>query len=254
MALAACNAQTETPVKPVAAIPISATTATECVDEPGLSYICGFQAPEDLLTMGTTGLLLASGQRRPPAITTGHMYVIDPVTRTHTELVHTASFVQQQNTSLFPDCPGPLNLEAFAVHGMSIAETAAGIFNIYTVSHGEREAIEVYDLDLHGAAPALTWRGCVVLPQDAYFNGVVRLADGGFLATRMRDANQSPGAVAPGAITGSVFEWHPGGVASSVAGTGLSLPNGIDISHRTRQHPLGTQRQAADCGRQLCCT
>lgn len=205
---------------PQAAIPLP-----DCRDEQGLTYICGLVVPEDVLSLGSTGLLLVSGHRAP-----GHMYLIDPAAGTQSELIHSASFTLQHDTTAFPDCPGPLNLQAFDVHGLSLVETSFRRFSIYTTSHGAREAIEVYDLDLRGTAPRLGWKGCIPLPQDAYFNAVARLADGGFVATRMRDANVSNDAIEPGFITGRLFEWHPGGVPQPLAGTELSLPNGIDVS------------------------
>jgi hypothetical protein len=231
--LTACGAQTEAPptsaAPPAPAVTVAATAAS-CAGEQGLTYICGMQRPEDLLPLGSTGLLLVSGQRSPPTSTQGHMYLVDPVALTQVELIHNPDFRQQPDLALSPGCPGPLNLDVFAVHGLSIAETAPGIFNIYSTSHGEREAIEIYDLDLNGAAPILTWKSCVLLPQDAYFNGVARLADGGFITTRMRDAAQNPGALPPGSITGTLYEWHPGGTPFAIAGTEASLGNGLDIS------------------------
>src|SRR4029453_15112684 len=112
------------------------------------------------------------------------------------------TFTLQHDTSAYRDCPGPLNLQAFDTHGLSLAETAPRYFNLYTTSHGAREAIEIYDLDLRGAAPRLTWKGCVLLQQDSYFNSVARLADGGFVTTRMRDANFRRTEGAPAGITG----------------------------------------------------
>jgi hypothetical protein len=46
----------------------------------------------------------------------------------------------------------------------------------------------------------------------------------------MRDANARMDEIEPGSITGRVFEWHPAGQLQPLAGTELSLPNGIDIS------------------------
>jgi len=199
--------------------------AADCSPEQGVSYLCGFIVPEDVVNVGSTGLVLASGHRAP-----GHLYLIDPAAGTSSELIHSAAFSQRHDTATFAGCPGPLNLEAFDVHGISVAETAPRRFSLYTTSHGEREAIEVYELDLSGAAPMLAWTGCVMLQQDGYFNAVVRLADGGFVATRMRDADVNNNNVPPGRITGRLFEWHPGGRVQAIAGTDLSLPNGIDAS------------------------
>jgi hypothetical protein len=200
-----------------------------CNDEQGLTYICDLVVPEDILTVGSTGLLLASGHRAP-----GHLYLIDPVARTHSELIHSAAFSSQHDTRAYPDCPGPLNLAAFDVHGLSLAEKSPRRFSLYTTSHGEREAIEIYDLDLRGAAPILVWKGCVLLQQDSYHNSVAQLADGGFVATRMRDQTFRGGGGAPVGITGHLVEWHPGGRPQPLAGTELSLPNGIDVSKDER--------------------
>jgi hypothetical protein len=201
---------------------------SECRSEQGLTYLCGFILPEDVVNVGSTGLVLASGHRAP-----GHMYLIDPAAGTWSELIHSDTFRLRHAASAWPECPGPVNLEAFDVHGISLAETSPGRFSVYTTSHGEREAIEIYDLDLRGdvpgAAPVLTWTGCVLLQQDGYFNAVARLADGGFVTTRMRDRNASTGSIR-GTISGRVFEWHPGGQLLPLAGTELSLPNGIEVS------------------------
>ena len=207
----------------------SAAAPAACRDEQGLTYICELVVPEDILTLGSTGLLLASGHRAP-----GHLYLIDPAKRTVSELIHGATFALRHDTRSYPGCPGPLDLEAFDTHGLSLAETSPKHFSLYTTSHGAREAIEIYDLDLRGAAPSLTWNGCVLLQQDSYHNSVVRLADGGFITTRMRPQSYraTPGA-APG-ITGELVEWHPGGEPQALPGTELSLPNGIDISKDER--------------------
>ncbi len=205
------------------------TPSPGCRDEQGLTYLCGLVVPEDIVTVGSTGLLLASGHRAP-----GHLYLIDPATRTQSDLIHNASFTLQHDTRAYPDCPGPLNLQAFDVHGLSLAETSPRHFSLYTTSHGAREAIEIYDLDLRGAAPILTWKGCVLLQQDGYHNSVARLADGGFVTTRMRDQTFRGGGGTPAGITGRLFEWHPGGRLQPLAGTELSLPNGIDVSKDQR--------------------
>lgn len=194
-----------------------------CPSERGISYLCGFVVPEDVLNAGSTGLVLASGHRAP-----GHLYLIDPTTGTWSELIHSPAFRSQHDTETFPECPGPLNLEAFDVHGLSLAETSPRLFSLYTTSHGEREAIEIYDLDLRRSEPVLTWKGCVILEQDGYFNSVAQLADGGFVTTRMRGKNQL--STPPGEITGHLMEWHPGGQLQALPGTELSRPNGIDVS------------------------
>jgi hypothetical protein len=220
----AAFAQSSSVAQPAAGAP-----AADCRDEQGVTYLCGLVVPEDILDVGSTGLLLVSGHRAP-----GHLYLVDPAKATQSDLIHAATFKQEHDTRAYPRCPGPVNLQAFDTHGLSLAETSPRRFSLYTTSHGEREAIEIYDLDLRGAAPALTWKGCVPLPQDSYFNSVARLSDGGFVTTRMRDKNWQRVPGAPIGITGRLFEWHPGGEPRPLAGTDMSLPNGIDVSKDER--------------------
>jgi hypothetical protein len=199
--------------------------AADCGPMDGLTFICGLSVPEDVVNVGSSGMVLASGHRAP-----GHLYLINPATGAVQELIQGPAFRQQHDRKRYPACPGPLNLKSFDVHGMSIGETAPNQFSIYTTSHGEREAIEIYELNLGGATPVLTWTGCVPLQQDGYFNSVVRLADGGFVVTRMRDVNAATSSIAPGQISGRLFEWHPGGELKPLPGTELSLPNGLEVS------------------------
>lgn len=234
-ALAACGAEPEAPTTeaPQAAAPDVAAIAppaapAACAPEQGVTYVCGTQGAEDLLSLGSTGKILASGMSSQT--TPGHMYLIDPVTQQISELVHAPNFTQAHDMAMFPTCPGPLNLAAFSVHGLSLAETAPGVFRVYTTSHGEREAIEVYELSTTGVEPALTWKGCVVLPANTFANSVAQLPDGGFVTTKMMDPTQGFASIQPGAITGNVFEWHPGSEVVAVEGTELSGANGIDVS------------------------
>lgn len=208
----------------------AAPAANDCEGEQGLTYICGLQGAEDLLSLESANLILASGMSNANANVPGHMYLIDPATHDVTELVHAANFTQAHDTAMFPECPGPLNLANFSVHGLSVAETAPQTWSVYTTSHGEREAVEVYELSLAGADPALTWKGCVVLPDNTFSNSVARLADGGFVVTKMMDPAQGFGSIQSGGITGNVFEWHPGGEVTAVEGTELSGANGIAVS------------------------
>jgi hypothetical protein len=124
-----------------AGAPTAQATApsTGCHDEQGLTYVCDLVVPEDILSVGSTGLLLVSGHRAP-----GHLYLLDPVSRTQSELIHGTTFKLQHDTGTYPGCPGPLNLQAFDVHGLSLAETSPRYFSLYTTSHGAREAIEIY--------------------------------------------------------------------------------------------------------------
>jgi hypothetical protein len=217
---------------PEIAVQPQTPAAADCAGEQGLTYICGPQGAEDLLSLGDTGMILGSGMSN--ATTTAHMYLINPDTLEFTDLIRSPNFTQAHDSAMFPDCPGPLNLDSFSVHGLSLNEKSPGVFDVYTTSHGEREAIEVYELNTTGAAPALAWKGCVVLPANTFANSVARLSDGGFVTTKMMDPSQGFGSIQGGGITGNVFEWHPGGTVEAVPGTELSGANGIAVSEDER--------------------
>lgn len=246
-ALAACGGEQEPvtpeetapPAAPPAAAtppatppPATAAAGNDCAGEQGLTYVCGPQGAEDLLLLGDTNWILASGMSGNG--TPGHMYLIDAETGDYSELIHEGNFTQDHDMALFPACPGPLDLDSFSVHGLSIDEVSPGIYSIYTTSHGAREAIEVYELSLAETEPALAWKGCVVLPANTFANSVARLDDGGFVTTKMMDPAEGFGSLASGGITGNVYEWHPGGDVFAVEGTELSGANGIVLSEDER--------------------
>jgi hypothetical protein len=132
----------------------------------------------------------------------------------------------------YPDCPGEPAADT-APHGINLRSTGPGRAIIYAVAHGPRESVEVFDLDSAGAQPVLTWIGCAVLPVGTSGNGVAALPGGeGFVVTNYLDPT-NPDPFAPmfaGQITGDVRLWQAGAGWSTVAGSGLGGPNGIEIS------------------------
>lgn len=102
------------------------------------------------------------------------------------------------------------------------------------VGHGDREAIEVFEVDARGSLPSVAWTGCVVLPDDVLANSVAILPDWGFVTTKFLDRTlpqaESMAQARQGKLNGGVFEWHPGGRVAAIPGTELSAPNGIEVS------------------------
>jgi hypothetical protein len=213
------------------------STAFAAGDSPGsadIGYVVGLQNPEDILRIGDTRWLLASGlvswTKDPNSH--GHIYLVNRLDASFEVLFPGSHPVFRQDKHRFPDCPGPLNPANFSAHGLALKQTASGRFRMYMTSHGEREAIEAFDIDARGAKPTIAWVGCVLLPEKMWGNSVAILKDGGFLATKSKDSTD-PDAFAhlvAARITGSVFEWHPGGSVKPVPGTEMSCPNGIALS------------------------
>jgi DNA-binding beta-propeller fold protein YncE len=224
------------PAPPVAAALPRA--ATDCPADGPLEYLCGLANAEDLLRLGQTHWLIASGMdgQISGSRETGHLYLIDHTTRTAQEWYPASAPRFAFDAERYPNCPGPLQVTRFSAHGLALRESAPEQFDLYITSHGAREAIEIFTIDAAGARPELTWRGCVPLPEGISANSVAILGDGGFVTTKFTDT--SPGAYAlvqRGEISGEVYEWHPGGTVAAVPGTALSGPNGIALSPDDRQ-------------------
>lgn len=211
----------------------SATASAEpdCPASGSLSYVCGLQNAEDIVRVGTTPWLVASSVAEAGSPGVGTIYLIDSEAKTAGELFPGESPDLQHDAAMFPDCPS-VDLEHLEVHGLSLRETAPGMFRLYATSHGSVEAIQVWELDATGDKPQLTWVGCVPLPDDMFANSVAILADGGFVATKFLDPTNTDrfGAISRGEVNGEVHEWHPGGTVTAVPNTELSGANGIEGS------------------------
>ena len=106
------------------------------------------------------------------------------------------------------------------------------------MQHAGRESIELFEVARADQPEvALTWRGCLLAPGDAWLNDVVAREDGGLLFTRMLARRDGLGAVVEmirggllGADTGWVIEWAGGSRYQEVPGTQAPLANGIELS------------------------
>lgn len=200
----------------------------------GIGVLVGLQNPEDIVQLGDTKWLIASGLlswTEDPA-SQGHVYLIDRLDRSFEVLFPGRQPVFRYDKATFPDCPGPIDLQKFSAHGLALKPSSAGRYRLYMTSHGAREAIEIFDIDARGARPEIAWAGCVPVPHGIWANSLAVLGDGGVVMTKSKDST-NPNAfdhLVEGRLTGQVFEWHPGGKLRPVPGTDLSGPNGIAVS------------------------
>lgn len=215
-----------------------ATDDNDCQSSGDLGYVCGPLNAEDILQLGNSKWLIVSGMNGQFSGTNeaGHIYLVNHQDKSFETFFPGANPVFEQDTEMFAACTGPLNTENFSAHGLALNEQSAGQYRLYMTSHGEREAIEVFDVDARGDKPAITWVGCVMLPEKIWANSVAILSDGGFVTTKFMDPTNpgSFGEILQGKVNGIVYEWHPGGEVSTIAGTELSGPNGIVVSEDDR--------------------
>ena len=211
------------------ASPALAEDAANCEEDQGMVFVCGPQNAEDLVRVPGTDWIIASGMSGPDV--SGHMYLLDPAGKRFEEVYPGRAPVHRWNQSAFPDCPGDLNVADFSAHGLAIRPTGNGKHQLYVTSHGERESVEIFEVDARGEQPTLAWIGCVVMPQHASINSVAPLPRGGFITTRiMGEGPEAVGSIIDGEITGYLYEWRPGGSVTALAGTEMSGPNGIEVS------------------------
>ena len=122
------------------------------------------------------------------------------------------------------------------LHGLSLRTASNGRYTVYATNHGGRESVEVFELDVSGAAPTATWVGCVVTPDNMALNSVAAFTDGSLVATVLI----LPGKTFEDAFaqrnTGVVLAWKPGDKTFQVLpGTELSANNGIETSPDDRE-------------------
>ena len=203
-----------------------------CNEDPGITYICGLTNAEDLLALGDSGMILTSGMSSEGG--NGHLYLVNTRDNSWEDLVGGTNFLQDFDNSLYPACSELFNVNNFSAHGLALKEIEQNFFDLYMTSHGAREAIEIFKLDLRSGSAILTWRGCVPLDESIMHNSVAILSDGGFVTTQFMVWEEGLAPAVSGETRGSVVEWHPGGAPEIVLGTELSAPNGIVVSNDER--------------------
>jgi hypothetical protein len=214
-----------------AAIVMAAASAVHgaeeaCENFEEYSYICGPVSAEDLVLVPGTRWVVASGFAGNVPL-----YLVDSEQKTWSELYPAGQPRAAQDMATYGACPGSPDPNGFVGHGLHIRPGADGHSTLYVVGHGEREAIEVFDVDANGDVPVLTWTGCVMTPDGMEANSVAALADGSLLATIPLHTGISINEALAGRQTGAVYQWSPGDAGfTMIEGTEMPYANGIEVS------------------------
>ena len=202
-----------------------------CSPTGGLNFICGLQAPEDLVLVPGTRWLIASGMSAGSGL-----HLIDTQAKTARTFFGAGAAGARADKAKFATCPGPLDPKQAILHGLSLRPAQAGRYTLYATNHGGRESIEVFDLDASGAAPAATWIGCVLMPNGWAANSVAVFNDGAIVATVLVLPGKTFQDVWAGQNTGVVVMWTPGSKEfRTLTGTELPGNNGIETSADDRE-------------------
>ncbi len=189
---------------------LATPAAAQCDPEGDVQFICGPISPEDLaLVPDTPWVIVASWEDD------GYVSAADSRDGGTLRLFPTPTSQPRHDRATYGACPG-MTTDGFRAHGISLRPGRDGRHTLYVVRHGDREAVEVFEIDARGAEPGLTWTGCAVAPEGLGLNAVVALPDGGFAATSPR--------------TSDIWEWHTGDGWARVPGSEDIGPNGIEVS------------------------
>jgi len=228
-------------------LPVGAQTAHPATETPagcarsmGLNFVCGLDQPEDLLQVGTSKWVVASGMGAH-----GGVFLIDTDAKTARRLFTGQS---KPDPRLYPGCAAP-DVQNFDTHGLALRPTKmAGLYTLYSVTHNPFESIHVFALDARGVEPSVTWTGCVKLPADFKANSVTATIDGTVLVNVQMKNDATNVDFINGKPTGGVYEWTPSAkTLRLLPGTELPGNNGIELSKDEKEFYVavsGTQTVA----------
>jgi hypothetical protein len=197
----------------------------ECGRSGGLEFVCGIKNGEDLVHVPGTPWIISSSYAAGAGIA-----LIDSRNGAHTTL-YPGQSPRADHDPVFADCATPPAPAALVTHGLHVRPGSNGHSTLYAVSHGAREAVEVFDVDATGMQPALTWKGCVPMPEGMAGNSVASFVDGSLVATVLLMPGKTFGDLFSGQPTGAVLEWSPGKPGfQQIRGSALPGNNGIEVS------------------------
>ncbi len=210
---------------------VSAQAPPDCRPDGDVQFVCGQQAPEDLVALPGSQWIVASAYSG-----SGGVYLIRVTDKTATVVYPGTTPKERFDAKTYNTCPGPPDAAAkakFTTHGLSIQAGANSVHKLFVVAHGSRESVEIFEVDARPATPVVTWIGCAVAPEPIGLNSVRGLPDGGFVATnflpRGVDAATRQKMLA-GEKNGELWEWHTGTGWKTVPGSEAAGANGLEIS------------------------
>ena len=206
---------------------------TGCDAVANATPICGFQNPEDLVALPGDEAILVSEYGSMEGDKPGALAVYVRATEQKTVVFRGGQASTPDEVWGDASCPGPPP-PAFSPHGIHLRERPDGRLQLLVVQHGGRESIEFFEVTGSGAAFEVSWRGCVVAPEDTWLNSVAGLPEGGFVTTHMMSRSLGEQdlqkAFASGTSTGYALEWVPERGFRRLLGTDAVMPNGIEVS------------------------
>ncbi|MEM9175131.1 MAG: hypothetical protein AAGC67_07840 [Myxococcota bacterium] len=200
------------------------TPLAGCDPADGVTPICGFQNPEDLVTLDDEWLLVSQMTLGDAA---GNLLAFRPADGSRRILWPTSGTMTEARRADGDGCAPPAT-DLFAPHGIDLSRDRRSLL---VVNHGGREAVERFRIDERDGVPVLVWTDCVAFDDAILLNDVASLPGGGFVVTEMMGKGVSAQlALVTGRDTGQVWHWTPEAGARAIPGSGGQGPNGIAAS------------------------
>ncbi|MFO1402655.1 MAG: hypothetical protein U1F30_15825 [Steroidobacteraceae bacterium] len=217
------------------AAPAPHADAARCAPAEGLQFICGPVASEELVPIPRTHWLVASGLNvGAPA----HLYLIDATRKSFRALypgdpARAAASRPGAEGGPAAACPGPPDPARMSLDGLALRSGAHRRHTLYVANHGDRRAVEIFELDARRSVPRLRWSGCLPLPPGTLPNALAALPGNGLLAISFHDPDD-PSAwqrMQRGEDTGRILEWRDDGAGwRDVPDGATSGGNGLAVS------------------------
>jgi hypothetical protein len=98
-----------------------------------LNFICGLQAPEDLVLVPNTRWLIASGMAAGSGL-----HLIDTQAKVARRLYGPGVSSSGTDKTRFAACPAPLDPKQAILHGLSLRPAQTSRYTVYATNHGGR--------------------------------------------------------------------------------------------------------------------
>jgi hypothetical protein len=218
---------------------------------------CRFRAPQDLLTLPDSHLLVISQAALQP--NAGELLLYDPIA------AHANGSIEHSILPLYPGALvehevgwgdaacGPPAGQPLSPRGIDAVRREDGRLKVVVVNEGARRAVEVFELAINQPAvdapalsldnAALIWRGCVQSPAAASFGDIAADARGGFWITQAFPRQRPVWSYLKarlGFSTGYLYRWRPDLGFERLDGTEARLPSGIALTADGRYVFYGT--------------
>ena len=139
----------------------------------------------------------------------------------------------------YDQCPAPPTA-AFSSQGLGIRENRDGTSTLYAVSHGGRQAIEVFRISTRGKMPQVDWIGCIIAPPQTNINSVAPRSDDSVVVSAPISGElpvvQTPQGlrlregIKADELMGATFLWTRAAGWQEIPGGRLRLNNGVVLS------------------------